>query len=127
VFSLSVTDAGGQSASDEVTVTLIDTPPTVNAGEDGVVVAGSSVLLSGSASDLDGPLAYVGWTQLSGPEVTLQAGATAEEVSFIAPYANATAIFELTAIDGAAQESREQVVISPSPIRQGSRQAPPSR
>ena len=55
-FRLTVTDNGGASHSDTVTVT-VNAIPVANAGADQSVSAGAAVSLAGSATDADGSIA----------------------------------------------------------------------
>lgn len=58
-------------------------PPNVNAGEDLRVTETQTILLNASASDADGSITTVSWSQLSGPEVTLSNSASlTTEVTF---------------------------------------------
>ena len=75
VFRLTVTDGKGNSAYDEVTVTVkkSNTAPSVNAGPDKtILLPTNTVVLSGTASDPDGSIVKYNWIQQSGPTVTLQ-------------------------------------------------------
>ncbi|WP_394729329.1 PKD domain-containing protein [Altererythrobacter sp. GH1-8] len=115
VFQLVVDDGLIASAADTVTITIPDNAaPTVNAGPDATVAAGSNVTLSGSANDLENdPLTYQ-WTQTSGPAVTL-AGATTLTPSFTAPARTASAqvlTFILTANDGNSTSTGDTVNIT---------------
>jgi len=105
-FSLLVTDEGGLSASDSVTVVAeANSPPVANAGPDQAVEAGSVVTLDGSAS-LDpqsDPLTFR-WEQISGPQVTLTGGGTPLP-RFTAPGQPATLVFRLEVSDGEASAS----------------------
>ena len=72
-FSVSVNDGNGGSASDALLVTVlhVNKLPSVDAGNDQVVFDDVLVTLAGNASDADGDLRSVQWTQLSGPSVQL--------------------------------------------------------
>ncbi len=111
-FQLSVTDAGGQTSSDTVMVQVVDSAPIANAGVDQTVAAASTLLLSGSGSDLDGPLTAMVWSQLSGPAVALQATGTPGQVSLLAPYGNGTVLLQLTVTDSAGQQSSDQLLLT---------------
>jgi hypothetical protein len=96
-FQLTVTDNGGASHSDAITVT-VNGLPVANAGADQTVSAGAAVSLGGSATDADGTIASYAWTQTSGPAVTLS-NANGATPTFIAPGAAASLAFDLTATD----------------------------
>jgi Ca2+-binding EF-hand superfamily protein len=74
---LTVTDDKGNTAYDEVVVTVLtgvaNQPPLVNAGADKTVqLPTNSVVLSGTASDQDGNIVLISWNQQSGPVATLE-------------------------------------------------------
>jgi cyclophilin family peptidyl-prolyl cis-trans isomerase len=111
-FELTVTDPFGESASDEVVVT-VNNPPVANAGQDIRVVPGSSVRLDGSASadpDEGDSLRYT-WTQTGGPEVDLT-GVNTAEPSFTAPEEEDTLIFRLSAVDDLGAEGADFVKVT---------------
>jgi large repetitive protein len=65
-FTLTVTDAGGLSASSVTHVTINNAPPVANAGPDQTLTATgvtTSVTLHGSGSDVDGEALTFSWTQ----------------------------------------------------------------
>ena len=100
-FSLTASDGGLTSPADSVSVTvsLPNHPPTANAGPDQTVAAGAVVTLVALASDPDpdSVLGY-GWTQASGPPVTLSNPA-AEQPTFTATVPGSY-VFTLTISDG---------------------------
>ncbi|MBN1260678.1 MAG: DUF11 domain-containing protein [Anaerolineae bacterium] len=103
-FTLTVTDTGGLSdiAAVVITVTpsIINQPPTADAGINQTVHPGDVVTLDGSGSaDPDGhlPLTYL-WTQTGGPQVTLSS-ATVVAPTFTAPAAPAFLTFSLVVAD----------------------------
>ena len=113
-FRLEVND-GIAAASDTVIVTIpSNLPPTVNAGTDQTVVAGSAVTLSATASDPEGDLLTYVWTQTSGPNVALTNSASLTP-SFTAPAktaADQVLTFQLIANDGAADSAPDSVSIT---------------
>jgi hypothetical protein len=109
-FQLTVTDNGGASHSDTITVT-VNAIPVADAGTDLAVSAGAAVSLAGSATDADGSIASYSWTQTSGPAVTL-ANAASPTATFTAPSATATLTFELTATDDRGAAHVDTVVVS---------------
>ena len=121
VFRLTVTDDGGATGSDDVSVTVrpvapVNQPPIADAGPDQTVDAGSVVMLFGSASDTDGTVASVQWDQTAGAMVSLS---MQDQVltSFVAPEVNAdtTLVFELTVTDdgGATDSDEASVTVRP--------------
>jgi len=81
-FRLTVTDNGGLSASDLVTVNvlpaLVNQVPVVNAGADRVItLPANSASVTAVASDPDGTIASYLWTKVSGPTATLAGTNTA--------------------------------------------------
>lgn len=129
-FTLVVTDAGGNSDNDSVTVEVLSSsggtvPPTTptnqspvaNAGRDLTVRSDSTVRLAGSQStDADDGIASYQWRQISGTSVRLS-GATTANASFRAPSVGsrgATLTFELTVEDEAGQNSSDTVTVKVS-------------
>jgi hypothetical protein len=104
VFELTVTDYAGAVSTDSciVNVTWVNTPPTADAGVDQTVNERSQVVLDASNSiDADDGIASYGWTQTSGPVVTLSSANSATP-SFIAPdvaSAGASLAFQVTVTD----------------------------
>src|SRR5579871_4831036 len=79
-FKLTVTDNGGASASDTVTVIVnaaVNKPPVANAGtSQTITLPTSTASLNGSASyDPDGTIASYSWKELSGPSTATITGA----------------------------------------------------
>jgi glucose/arabinose dehydrogenase/PKD repeat protein len=74
VFRLTVTNAAGESSSDEVLITVLadgtTTMITADAGEDQTVtLPENSITLSGSGSSSDGSAVSYQWTQQTGPSM----------------------------------------------------------
>jgi hypothetical protein len=109
-FQLSVTDNGGASHTDTVTVT-VNAIPVANAGADQTVSAGAAVSLAGSATDADGSIASYAWLQTSGPAVTL-GSANSATATFTAPAATTTLAFELTATDNRGATHVDAVTVT---------------
>lgn len=117
-FRVTVTNAAGLKASDEVSVTVRDLPasnrtPIVNAGADQSVSEGAAVTLSGSASDEDGRVVSLRWTQTAGPSVALQ-NADQSSASFTAPAVSAATVlsFRLTATDEAGATGSDEINVT---------------
>ena len=93
---------------------LANQPPVVDAGADANIVAGSTVNISGTASDPEtDPLTYQ-WTQQSGPAVTLSS-ATTLTPTFVAPVKTNGAqilVFRLVANDGGSDSAPGDVAFT---------------
>ncbi|WP_375579330.1 tandem-95 repeat protein [Marivirga tractuosa] len=73
-FRLTATDDDGNSGSDQMQLTVVDSnsPPTANAGEDTQIqLPTNSITISGTASDSDGDIISYLWTKSSGGSATL--------------------------------------------------------
>lgn len=114
-FRIEVTDNDGAIATDESGVTVLssNTAPTANAGPDFAAAAGAIVTLSGSASDSDGTVAGLLWTQVAGPSVTL-ANAASSIASFTAPALPAVTVFQfvLTVTDNMGATANDQTAVT---------------
>jgi hypothetical protein len=118
---LTVTDDDSATASDDVVVTVRDIgggggdnlPPTANAGLDRDADELTTVSITGSASDSDGTIAGLQWTQEDGPAVTLS-NATTATVSFTAPAVTAATpiTLRLTATDDDGATGFDEVVVT---------------
>jgi hypothetical protein len=113
-FQLTVTDNGGASHSDTITVT-VNAIPVASAGADQTVSAGAAVTLTGSATDADGTIASYAWAQTSGPTVTLT-NANSATASFTAPNTAATLVFSLSAIDDRGANHVDSVTVTVTAI-----------
>lgn len=115
VFQLTATDDQGASASAPVSITVVPNQlPVINAGADQTVNERMLVSLAGTASDTDGTIASVQWTQTAGPPVTLT-NANLLTAHFTAPAVSTDAVltFMLTAVDnlGASGSATTHVTI----------------
>jgi hypothetical protein len=85
-------------------------PPVANAGPNQTAASGTTVTLSGSATDSDGTIASYSWSQTSGPTVTLNGtGATR---TFTAPATATSLTFQLLVTDNGGATSTDDVVIT---------------
>ena len=117
-FALTVTDPGGESATDSVTVTVSDdAPPTADAGRDFDIPEGESAMLDGrGSSDPEGGALAFAWRQTGGsPAVTLR-GANTATPTFTAPQvtADAALTFMLTVTDPGGASATDSVTVTVS-------------
>ena len=115
-FRVTVSD-GTATATQDVVVNVrnVNRAPTVNAGADGAANEGTTVTLSGSASDADSDALTYQWVQMSGTPVALSNG-NAAVATFTAPKtaAGETLSFMLMVSDGKVTVS-DTVNVSVSP------------
>src|SRR5680860_239063 len=113
VFSLSASDEFGATVSENVTVTVNDTP-TANAGLDQSGQPVAQITFNGGASaDTDGSLTYA-WQQISGVPAVSPAGFDAAQPTFIIPGAPAGAalVFRLIVTDNNGATDSDTVTVS---------------
>lgn len=120
-FELRAVDNEGGSAADTMTVVVepVNALPVVSAGQDRVVPEGSLVSLVGAASDDDGEIVQLSWTQLQGVSVSLS-GADQETATFTAPVTTAPLIlrFELQATDNEGASASDTVSVRVEPVNE---------
>jgi hypothetical protein len=112
-FKLTVTDDGGLTDTDRVTVNIssANLPPAADAGADKSVQQGQTVMLDGSgSSDSDGRIVAYHWEQTDGTAVSLSS-ATSVQPSFIAP-SPGTLKFELTVTDDGGLKDTDQITVT---------------
>jgi gliding motility-associated-like protein len=112
-FRLTATNSGGQSAFDDVKVTLLGSNqnPVANAGTDKILTLPTSSLnLVGSGSDPDGSIASYLWTKVSGPAATL-AGTTTASLS-LSSLVQGTYVFRLTVTDNVGATASDDVNVT---------------
>ena len=125
VFTLTVTDVVGASHADTVTITVEapevpNLPPVANAGQDQIVVSGTTVQLDGSnSSDTDGTIASWSWARTGGTRggTVTMTGANTARPTFIAdtlsPGArNITHVFTLRVTDSAGATDTDTVTVT---------------
>ncbi|HEY3402385.1 MAG TPA: gliding motility-associated C-terminal domain-containing protein, partial [Ohtaekwangia sp.] len=119
VFSLTVTDNGGESDTDEVTVTVGpaagNVNPVANAGNDITITLPETIAtLQGSATDDDGTIESYAWTQVSGPPATFMDASVAEptvtQLSVEGSY-----VFTLTVTDNSGGTDTDDVTVTVLP------------
>lgn len=112
-FRLTATNSGGQTASDDVKVTLLggNVNPVANAGIDRILTLPSNSLnLVGSGSDSDGSIASYLWTKVSGPAATL-AGTTTSTLS-LSGLVQGSYVFRLTVADNVGATASDDVNVT---------------
>jgi hypothetical protein len=114
VFRLTVTDNGGATATDDITITVNaapNQPPTANAGSDVTLILpiGSTTLL-GSGTDADGTIAGYEWTRVSGPTTYLLGTANAATTT-LTNLVLGTYIFRLTVTDNGGATGTDNVTV----------------
>ena len=116
-LTLTVTDNLGATGADDVQVHVanVNHAPAVSAGDDQAVHTGDQVTLSGTASDVDGPLPDVHWEQIDGPTVILS-DPSALNTTFTAPDTAATLHLKLVATDACGETASDKIAISVSSI-----------
>ncbi|HEX2238833.1 MAG TPA: hypothetical protein VHJ19_11030, partial [Gammaproteobacteria bacterium] len=118
IFRLIVTDPFGASTSDQVKITVNNTP-IANAGADRSGRRSTRIALNGAGStDTDGTITYL-WQQTSGPPVASPDGFDTVQASFVVPVAPAGTVlsFRLTVTDnnGATASDIVSVTITAPP------------
>ncbi|RMF78979.1 MAG: hypothetical protein D6744_09565, partial [Planctomycetota bacterium] len=91
--------------------------PIAHAGDDIQIRVGQQVTLDGNASEVFTGSASYAWSQISGPDVTLNDAD--QPIATFTPVQPGEYVFELTVTDGKGREARDQVIVTVS--------APPSK
>jgi hypothetical protein len=118
VFTLTVTDNQGATATDNIQVTVnaatvpVNQPPVANAGADQTIqLPTSTVSLTGTGTDTDGTIASYAWTQLSGPAGgTIASQATAS--TNITGLTQGVYVFTLTVTDNGGAKTSDNVQVT---------------
>ena len=116
VFRLKVTDNGGLTGTDDVTVnvtstTPTNTAPTANAGADkSITLPTNSVSLTGSGTDAGGSITSYTWTQQSGPSTATLGGASSTVLSASGMIAG-TYVFRLKVTDNGGLTGTDDVSV----------------
>ena len=124
VFTLTVTDNQGATATDNIQVTVnaaaVNLPPTANAGADNTVqLPATTVSLTGAGTDADGTISTYAWTKLSGPAGgTITTPGTAN--TSITGLIQGVYVFTLTVTDnlGATGTDNVQVTVNAAAVNQ---------
>ena len=115
VFRLTVTDNGGATGTDNVTVTVIaavNQPPTANAGSDiTLTLPVNSTSLNGSGSDPDGTIASYAWARVSGP-TTFTLGTANAATTTLSNLVQGTYVFRLTVTDNSGATATDNVTVT---------------
>ena len=123
VFELEVTDSQGLMDSDSVTVNVVEGAkpiPECRAGDDQTLpeyTNGEVTLVMLNASDSgisEGSITGYSWSQVSGPDVTLD-GTSSVETGFLAPEvpdAGASLVFEVACTSDQGVESSDRVTVN---------------
>ncbi|HEX7898261.1 MAG TPA: PKD domain-containing protein [Planctomycetota bacterium] len=118
VFQLTVGD-GLSTASDSVSIGILNVPPSAYAGLDQTVTAGATVTLDGSASmDTNGDAITFDWDQISGTVVVVT-GANTDSPTFPTAGLNEVLVFRLTVTDSAANTKTDDVIVRVNAIANG--------
>jgi ribosomal protein L14 len=118
VFRLTVTDNGGASATDDITVTVnpaANVPPTANAGNNiTLTLPTNSTTLNGSGADADGTIASYAWTRVSGP-TTFTFGTANAASTTLTGLVQGTYVFRLTVTDNSGATGVDDVTVTVNP------------
>ncbi len=121
VFRLTVTDNRGNTNYDDVTVTVNaappNNPPVVDAGTNSsITLPSNTTSFIGTATDSDGSIQSVLWTQVSGPNTAILSGQNTLNLS-TSSLITGTYVFRLTATDnkGASAFDEVSLVVNPAP------------
>lgn len=117
-FRFMVTDNGGLTASDTVSVVVspANIVPTVSAGSSQNIQLPTTLTLSGTATDSDGSVVSTVWTKVSGPNAAILSPSSLSTV--VDNLSNGTYVFRLSATDNEGGIGTSDVTIIVRPPNQ---------
>lgn len=126
IYELTVTDNNGNTATDQVQVTVLpeDIPPSANAGANqAITLPINTVTLTGSGADPDGTIVGYNWQVISGPSGSNFGSATSATTTFnnlMATSLTVAGVYQvrLTVTDnnGGTGTDVVQITVNPVPI-----------
>lgn len=115
VFRFTATDDNGATGFDDVTVFVgPNLPPTATAADRSVSLPIASVVLTGTASDVDGAIANVLWTFVSGPNTPALAGDSTVSVT-VTDVEEGTYTLLFSAVDNEGAQVQDTVLLLVAP------------
>lgn len=121
VFTLTVTDNGGATASDNVMVMVNPAPPNnqspvANAGTDkALILPNNSIDITGTGSDADGTVAAYVWTKVAGPSTFTLANSNTATVK-VSNLVAGLYTFRLTVTDNQGASGTDDVNVTVSQL-----------
>jgi Right handed beta helix region/Secretion system C-terminal sorting domain len=119
VFKVLVTDNGGLTASNTVTITVnaatppVNIPPTANAGGNQTInLPISSLSLNGNGADVDGTIVNYQWTKLSGPPVGVIATPNSASTAVTGLTTAGNYEYKLTVTDNSGLTASDFIIIT---------------
>jgi hypothetical protein len=114
-FRLTVTDNRGGTGTGDVNVTVTNLQPAVNAGADVSTRPRLTVPLLATATDPDGTISSIAWSQVSGPTATLSNPGSVN-AGLVAPsvVANGTLVFRVVATDSDGATASDEIFVTVS-------------
>lgn len=112
-LKLSATDNGSATSTATMTVKVAaaNTPPTVSAGVDQIDSLPTDITLNGTATDADGTIKSLGWTQISGPNASTIRTPTQAKTT-VTNLVEGVYLFKFTGIDNSNASVSDTVQIT---------------